>query len=81
MIGGKLRLVLRGWSPQLSPQFRQISGLLNVANAIKRVATGYGSIRREIEETLVLPISTRRSIPELLASVRSSLNHLGQSYS
>jgi hypothetical protein len=55
--------------------------LLNVANAIKRVATGYGSIRREIEETLVLPISTRRSIPELLASVRSSLNHLGQSYS
>lgn len=42
----------------------------------QRVAAGYGSIRREIEETLVLPVSSRRSIPELLASVRSTLGHL-----
>lgn len=44
----------------------------------RRVAAGYGSVRREIEEALVLPVHERRHPAGLLDGIRGSLDHLAQ---
>lgn len=44
----------------------------------RRIAAGYGSLRRVIEETLVVPHVSRAAIPETLHRLRTSLDHLSQ---
>lgn len=42
----------------------------------RRIGSGYGAIRREIEESLVIPIENRPQIVDFLPKIRARLDHL-----